>query len=179
MCGGAPREHPNYYAYLAVYPFTDMLQLQLHHHIYLVDAVFIHHIRLRKSDLFIDVLRVAISTGIGGNDDLGVVLLFEQCQQFLQRPLAIMPVLIGAVDGEIPEEEAVSLKGAEHGKADACVPVPDVVGENVRVSECLFDAFRRGKLLSVCFGQGKLEFGCGDKYHVQIPLYQNTAISSL
>lgn len=153
--------------------------LQLHRHIYLVDAVFVHHIRLPKSDLLIDVLRVIVSKGIGGGNDLGMVLLLEQCQQFPQSPLTVMLILIGAVDGEVPEEEAVSLKGTEHGKADARVPVPDVVGENVRVSKRLFDARHGGKLLLVCFGQGELEFGCGDKFHVQIPLYQNTAISSL
>ena len=90
-----------------------------------------------------------------------------------------MLILIGAVDGEVPEEEAVSLKGAEHGKADVRVPVPDVVRENVRVGERLLDAGHGGKLLLICFRQGELEFGCGDKFHVQIPLYQNTAISSL
>ena len=90
-----------------------------------------------------------------------------------------MPVLVGAVDSKVPEEEAITLKGTEHGKANARVPAPDVVGEDVRVGERLFDALRRGKLLSVCFGQGELEFRCGDKFHVQNPLYQNTAISSL
>lgn len=101
--------------------------LQLHRHIYLVDAVFVHHIRLPKSDLLIDVLRVIVSKGIGGGNDLGMVLLLEQCQQFPQSPLTVMLILIGAVDGEVPEEEAVSLKGAEHGKADARIPIQDVV----------------------------------------------------
>lgn len=119
--------------------------LQLHRHIYLVDAVFVHHIRLPISDLLIDVLRVIVSNGIGGGNDLGMVLLFEHRQQFPQSPLTVMLILIGAVDGEVPEEEAVSLKGTEHGKADARVPVPDVVRDNVRVSKRLFDAFRRGK----------------------------------
>ena len=101
-------ERPHYYAYLVAYTFTDTLQ---HHcHIYFVDSVFLHHIGFTKTDLFIDVLCVVVSKGVGGSDDLGVMLLFEHRQQFPQGSMTVMLILIAAVDGEVPEEEAVALK---------------------------------------------------------------------